>query len=70
MIGPRIGGSERERQAADYLAGELGRLGLEVEVQPFKFLGWEPLDDPVVKLLAPVKEKLVAAPFLYGESTA
>jgi aminopeptidase YwaD len=34
-IGPRIGGTESERRAADYLADQLDRYGYDVTLQPF-----------------------------------
>ncbi|GAB2940697.1 M28 family metallopeptidase [Micromonospora polyrhachis] len=34
-IGPRIGGTQSERTAANYIARELDRLGYDVELQPF-----------------------------------
>lgn len=34
-IGPRVGGLEGEKIAADYIAAEFSKLGFEVEYQPF-----------------------------------
>ncbi len=38
-IGPRVASSPEEREAAEYIAGELERLGYEVEIQSFPRAG-------------------------------
>ena len=37
-IGPRVGGSENEREAEQYIKGQFERIGLETTVQPFNYV--------------------------------
>ena len=68
-IGVRLGGSVEEAKAAEFAANEFNGYGLEVELQQFRFLGWQYLQDPVVKVLSPTEEVLEASPMAYTGST-
>ncbi len=68
-IGPRLGGSPAAHRAAEHLAERLGGLGLEVELQPFRFVGWEYEQMPRVELAAPETGALVCAPMAFTEAT-
>lgn len=68
-IGVRVGGSPEEARAAEFVANQFDACGLDVELQPFRFLGWQYVQDPVVKVLSPRREILEASPMSYTEST-
>ena len=69
VIGPRYAGSENEKAAADYIAGQMRELGLEVETQEFKFLGWEVDRRPTLTLNSPEARTLNVGMFMYSDST-
>ena len=69
VIGPRYAGSEGERLAADYIADRMRELGLEVEMQEFKFIGWEVDRRPSITMTAPEEKTLDAGMFMYSDST-
>ncbi|MCL5257343.1 MAG: M28 family metallopeptidase [Chloroflexi bacterium] len=68
-IGERPSGSPAEEEAASYLAGRFRDLGLEVEVQEFKFLGWRATVAPSLRVLAPEERELVVGAAPYTDST-
>jgi aminopeptidase YwaD len=68
-IGTRPAGSDNEHKAAGYIAETMKSLGLEVEIQPFSFLGWQPQRPATVELRAPEKRTLPAGSFLFSGST-
>jgi len=57
-IGERTGGSDEEKEAAKLVMEKMRKIGLTVETQSFKFLGWKPTKGPVLELLEPEKRKL------------
>lgn len=59
-IGPRPGGSQQERQAAELIAGELGRFGLETQLQPFEVPPTFGRD--ILKVTGPSERAVPAAP--------
>lgn len=69
VIGPRYAGSENEKEAAEYLADQMKKLGLEVETQAFKFVGWEVDRKPTMTVVAPEKKELTVGMFMYSAST-
>lgn len=68
-IGERPSGTPAERRAAGYLADQFSSLGLQVEVQEFRFLGWRAKAGPLLRLLRPVEEDVRVAPVGYTGST-
>lgn len=68
-IGERPSGSPAEEQAAAYLASRFADLGLEVETQEFKFLGWRARSAPSLRLLSPIQGELTVGAVPYTTST-
>jgi aminopeptidase YwaD len=52
-IGSRVAGTESGNRAADYIASEFAKSGLEVEKQAFEYEGWEDHNTSVELLTAP-----------------
>ncbi len=69
-IGPRLGGSKSSHRTAEYIAELMGRLGLEVRMQQFSYLGWNYERMPALELTAPVRESIRCAPRAYTAATA
>jgi len=69
VIGPRPAGSEADHQAAKYLLGTMKNMGLDVQLQPFKFMGWEPTGPTNVEILAPFNKTLSSGCFMFSDST-
>jgi aminopeptidase YwaD len=68
-IGVRLGGTQDATYAAEYLAETLTGLGLNVQLQPFAYLGWDYGQAPSVELCSPEQRRLQAAPMSYAEAT-
>jgi len=68
-IGERRAGTEADRRAAEYIAGTMKEIGLEVEYQKFKFLGWEMTRKPRVELLQPEQKEIPSGVFMFSDST-
>ncbi len=70
QIGNRYSGSRGERLAAEYMAENMRKLGLAVEIQTFKFPNWRPRKIKAT-LIKNGKEKSISnvGPFLYSPST-
>jgi hypothetical protein len=68
-IGERPGGSDAEREAAKLVSEKMRKIGLAVEVQSFKFLGWKLTKGPVLELLEPEKRKLSPGLMLFSGNT-
>jgi hypothetical protein len=68
-VGRRFGGSSGEHEAAHYLAAEFRRLGLNVWIERFRFMGWELHEIPRLKILKPEVTELPCAPYIYSSST-
>ncbi|MGQ9628680.1 MAG: M28 family peptidase [Anaerolineae bacterium] len=68
-IGNRVAGKPEAFRAGDYLAGKFSELGLEVELQEFKFVSWELDSPPTLNIRSPVKEEIAVGPMPYTEST-
>jgi len=68
-IGTRLSGSTGEKEAAKYLASKFREIGLEVDLYKYRFLGWDLLEEPVLEMLSPRKEKIPCAPNIYSSST-
>jgi aminopeptidase YwaD len=49
-IGVRLAGTAADRQAADFLEAQLGRLVPEVRRHEYRFLGWEPGTEGALRL--------------------
>lgn len=69
VIGPRYAGSESEKTAAEYIGAQMEKLGLKVEMQEFKFVGWEVDRTPTMSVSAPEKRELTVGMFMYSDST-
>ena len=65
-IGPRVAGTEEERSAANYIAGQLAMAGYEVEQTAFSFQAFVDLGTSLV-VLAPESKNIAAVPL---QSTA
>ncbi len=68
-IGERLAGSEADRKAAEYIAGKMKELGLEVEYQKFKFVGWEITRKARLELLQPEQKEILTGSLMFSEST-
>jgi len=68
-IGNRRSGTEADKKAAEYLAGKMKEIGLEVEVQKFKFVGWDMIREPKLELLSPEQKEIPAGVFMFSDST-
>ena len=64
-IGKRVAGTPGGQAAADYIAGEFQKSGLEVTRQPFPFEAWED-HGTTVQLSGPQMVVLEAAPIQYS----
>ncbi|MFB0502419.1 MAG: M28 family metallopeptidase [Candidatus Bathyarchaeia archaeon] len=69
-IGTRLSGSAGEEAAARYLASKFEEIGLEVEIERYRFLGWQLLEAPLLEILSPSREKLPCASNIYSSSTS
>jgi len=69
-IGTRLSGSAGEEAAARYLASKFEQIGLEVEIERYRFLGWQLLEEPLLEMLSPSRERLPCAPNIYSSSTS
>lgn len=68
-IGPRPAGSEKEREAAEYICTCFRNLGLEPVIQPFTFLNWIPHEQPYLEILEPVTGSMPLALMNYTMSS-
>jgi len=68
-IGTRLSGSAGEEAAARYLASKFEQIGLEVELERYRFLGWQLLEEPLLEMLSPSRERMPCAPNVYSSST-
>ncbi len=68
-IGKRLAGKPGAFEAGDYLAGKFADLGLEVEIQEFKFVSWELDSSPALRIHSPVEEEIAVGPMPYTDST-
>ncbi len=68
-LGPRAAGSAAEHAAATFLADRLRGWGLDVQIQPFHYVGWRPCGNPSVEVLYPESTWLDAQPIVYSGST-
>lgn len=68
-IGERRAGTEAEKKAAEYIAGKMREIELEVEYQKFKFLGWEMTRQPKLELLQPEQKEIPSGVMMFSDST-
>lgn len=66
---PRIAGSSGGKKAAEYLVGKLKELGFEVDLQQSKFMGWELLSGPELKIIKPEVRSVKTIPIIWSGST-
>lgn len=69
QIGPRPAGTPADARAADYISGELRRLGYTVERQTFPFRFFEETRPPQITVISPVGATLRPVTLLYSAST-
>ncbi|WHH60488.1 M28 family metallopeptidase [Petroclostridium sp. X23] len=69
VMGPRVAGTQGEARAAEFLAGEFTKLGLDTNVQEFTFLNWNMNEPPRLWIKAPVEKEIKVAPYTYSLST-
>ena len=69
-IGTRLSGSAGEEAAARYLASKFEQIGLEVELERYRFLGWQLLEEPLLEMLSPHRARITCAPTIYSSSTS
>jgi aminopeptidase YwaD len=68
-IGPRVSGSPKELETAEFLSREFQKIGIEPKIQKFKYLGWEQVDRPSLSVLCPTKMDIKVSPMAYTGST-
>jgi len=68
-IGPRVAGTREEKEAAEFLANKMREIGLETEIQRFKFIGWRPTRGPFLKVLEPIETNLNPSFALFSGNT-
>jgi len=68
-IGIRRSGTDADQKAAEYLTGKMKEIGLDVEVQKFKFIGWDIVREPKLELLSPEQMEIPAGVFMFSDST-
>ncbi|MEM3640559.1 MAG: M28 family metallopeptidase [Candidatus Bathyarchaeia archaeon] len=68
-IGERFGGTKGEKEAAEFLSKWMNEIGLEVEVQEFKFLGWRPTREATLRVLEPKEMDLKPGLMLFSDNT-
>jgi hypothetical protein len=69
-IGPRWAGSDTEHRAGEYLADELAALGLAVRKTRVRYVGWEPLGESTLTMMAPHRLTVSCVPFYYAAPTS
>jgi len=69
-IGERFGGTDNERAAARFIESEMKSIGLETEVQIFKFLGYKLTREPSLRIHSPETVEMKPGTLLYSDSTA
>jgi hypothetical protein len=65
----RHSGEPQERQAVEYIASELKSYGLAVDLFEVPVMGWQLETAPKLEIIAPTRESLECAPFIYSGST-
>lgn len=70
-VGTRVAGTEAERAAAALIAEAYEQRGLHVTWQTFRWVGWEPVEQPRVMVRAPGGDsvELATAPMAFTGST-
>jgi len=68
-IGERVGGTENERTAARFIEAEMKSIGLETEIQTFRFLGYKLTRKPSLKVHSPKTVEMNPGVLLYSDST-
>lgn len=68
-IGPRVSGSPKELEAAEFISREFQKIGIEPKIQKFKYLGWEQVAGPSLSVLCPTKLDIKVSPMAYTGST-
>lgn len=68
-IGVRFAGTVNDHKAAGYIADQFKEYGLEVEIDNFRFLGWELMEEPKLKLVEPLQEELPCVAPIYAAPT-
>lgn len=62
-------GEPQEREAVEYIAGQMREAGLAVDVFEVPVMGWEVTGGPVLEFLAPERRVVECAPFIFSGST-
>jgi len=68
-IGERVGGTKEEKKASEFLSKWMKEMGLKVEVQEFKFLGWKPTREATLRVLEPEKMEIKPGLMLFSDNT-
>lgn len=68
-VGQRYAGTPGEWKGTDYIYERLKELDIPVRKHIYPFIGWVPIGEPTLKLLAPVEKELLTAPLLFSGST-
>jgi hypothetical protein len=69
VIGPRVSGTPKELETAEFVFNNFKKLDLETRIQKFKYLGWKQDKKPSLAVLSPFKKSLKVAPMAYTGST-
>ena len=68
-IGIRFCGTDAEHESADYLAEQLAVRGLQVHIEPVRYIGWELHSEPTMRFLAPEELTVTAYPLVFSLPT-
>ncbi len=66
---PRIAGSKRNKEVAEYLKDKYLSLGYDTKTGEHRFMGWELVEDPSFSFLKPQKKKATATQMIWSGST-
>jgi hypothetical protein len=69
IIGPRVSGTPKEKEAVEFLAGEFRKLQLDIRIQKFSYLGWIQKTPPSLDIHPPFRKTLKVSPMAYTGST-
>lgn len=68
-IGVRVSGTQKEAEAAQFVASEFRKLGLETRIQKFRYLGWKQLAKPSLSVTLPFQRRVKVSPMAYTGTT-
>jgi len=69
VIGVRVSGSPKEAEAAQFVASEFRKLGLETRIQKFRYLGWKQHGKASLSVISPFQKRVRVSPMAYTGTT-